>query len=874
MINQSVRRVIILLAILTSLVSEGVLAAAPMLLNDDFTARVVEASYLELLEDPGDSLSINKITTLKAEAFSEVTSDTINMGHSASSIWARFAIKDQSKNIGTKNKWLLEIGYPLLKRVEVFVVEGSQVEQSYSLGYAMEMGQREVQNRVFVQPIYLKPGREYHIYVNVMRKNGSIQLPLKIYRPNAFLTDAIKSNYVFGMFFGILFAMIIYNTYLFVSVGSRAYFYYILYIAFASTAFLTTTGYGFLLFWSQHPFINEYALQIPSSLAAITGLLFVRHFIGVKQYSVRYDRWISALVAVGGVLITVRLLTDYFLSEVITVYIALLSTVAPIMAVKCYRSGSRSAGFFLLGWATLFVGILLYTLSMLAILPSNSITSNAVLVGAALETLLLSLGLADRINTERRQKMLALEAQHKADLQLKATENQLIHSALHSGVTGLPNRTFLRTLIESNIKNSDNEKLVLVLISLNNFHEINKTLGHSNGDAVLYLITQKINTLCEGFRNIVEVEQHNDGAHYLTGVEGITFACLVKDDAIEDVQSHVLGLLKNLEQPIKYQGLSLDVDASASLAVYPEHGHNSETLIRNAHIALEAAATNNEKLAIYSQSIDPYSERRISLVGELREAIQNDELQLYVQPQISLLDNQVIGAEVLVRWIHPDFGFIPPDEFIPIAEKTGVIHSLTYWVCRKAFEYQAQLEAMGVGLKLSINISARNLQDANFKHQIVSLAKEQGVSLSEFVMELTETAVMTDPDNALKMMKMLHDEGITLSIDDFGTGYSSLSYLKKLPVSELKIDKSFVTEMAQNKEDQLLVRTSLNMGRNFAMKVVAEGIEDEVTLGLLREMGCDVAQGYHIARPMPGQDFNAWLADYVGFGGYGQQNTG
>lgn len=829
-----------------------------VLLQPGVGALDVSGKYLQFLEDEADSLTINEITTNRNRAFEAVASDTLNLGHTASSVWATFSVLAAGEAVGEPETWLLEIGYPLLKRVRVYVVSRDGILQSEDIGYGNPMSSRQIQNRFFIQPIELVSGQEYQIYINVMRKNGSVQLPIRLYRPQNFLLSEIKSNYVFGLFFGILLAMVVYNTYLYVSVGNRAYLYYILYILSAGTAFLTTTGYGYLFVWAELPIINEYSLQIPSTLGAITGLLFVRHFIKVRQYYRYIDRFISAMVGIGLLLIAVKLATHYFLSEIITAYVAIISVAMPFMAYQCYRKGSRSAGFFLIGWAALFVGIFLYTLSLLGILPSNTVTTNAVLVGAAMETLLLSLGLADRINSERREKYKALEAQHEAVVRLQKTEDRLIHRALHSGITGLPNRTFLRSSLESVMDRCD-DGFVLALVSLNNFHEINRTLGHSNGDTILYLVTQRINAFCAKVEHIVELEKHSDGTHYLAGIEGITFAFAVKTSSIHSVQNVVLRLLRNLEQPFEFQGLSLDIDASASMARYPDHGKNSETLIRNAHIALDASAGKSEKLAVYSPDIDSYNERRITLISDLRNAIDSDQLQLYFQPQLSLGSGEVGGAEVLIRWIHPEHGFIPPDEFIPLAERTGVIHSLTYWICRKAFEFKSQLDGLGVKLNLSINISARNLQDPEFQRHISRLAQEQGVSLSDFVMELTETAIMTDPDHAMSMLNALHDAGVRLSIDDFGTGYSSLSYLKKLPVDELKIDRSFIMEMVSNSDDQLLVKTTLSMGHSLSMTVVAEGIEDESTLAILQAMGCDLAQGYHIARPMPGDDFKAWI---------------
>ncbi|MCG8314948.1 MAG: EAL domain-containing protein [Pseudomonadales bacterium] len=816
------------------------------------------ANNLKYLEDPDDLLTVDELLTNRNKSFLLAENDTINLGHSASSLWAMFNVKVANEVLKQKT-WYLEVSYPLLKRVRIYLVANGQVLQTYHLGYQQQMLGREIPNRFFVQPLSLHPDVEYQIYVNVMRKHGTVQLPLRILGETAFVIDQISNNYVFGIFFGIMAAMIIYNFYLFLSVGGRAYLYYILYIASVTTAFLTTSGYGFLFIWRDFPVVNEYALQIPSTLAAIFGLLFVRHFVKVGAFFQYIDKFISYMVAIGLGLILLRLLTNYFLSESITIYVAFISTVIPVMVWQCWRKGSRSAGFFLLGWALLLVGSTLYTLNLLGILPANELTNNAVFVGAALETLLLSLGLADRINHERREKYAALSEKHEAVVGMKEAQQQLVHRALHSRVTGLPNRSFLRAKLDSIINERGQKPFSIVLISLNNFHEFNKALGHANGDAILNLLTQRMNNFCKSKPYLMPLEAVGSETFYLSGVEGTTFSVLIDEEKVQAVDSFVYNLISEVEQPLVFQGLNLEVDTTASLAKYPDFGTNSDTLIRNINIALEVATNAGEKLTRYSREIDPYSERRISLLGDLRHAIDHDELQIYLQPQVSLATGKVEGAEVLLRWIHPEYGFIPPDEFVALAERTGVIHSLTSWVCNQAFKEKAELQNQGVTLNLSINISARNLQDEAFKDQILELAKEYQIPTSEIILELTETAVMTDPDDALRMMSELHAGGLRLSIDDFGTGYSSLAYIKRLPVDEMKIDRSFVMDMLENKDDQLLVQTMLTMGKNLGLTVVAEGVEDENTLNLLANMGCDVAQGYHISRPMPANQFYPWL---------------
>ncbi len=852
----------LLLCLLVAAFSLPARAIETIVLDNTTTELALDRTQQEFLEDPADSLRIHDILSGKAPDFQPMQQDVLNMGHTDSSVWLHLRLTSAIKG-DHEHSWLLQLTFPLLERVDVFTVQNGELIQENRIGYAVPMQDRLVRHRFFVQPLQVEPDTTVDVYLNIMRKSGAVQAPLVISTPTAFLLAETSTNHVMGIYFGIMIAMIMYNFFLLFSVGNRSYFYYIVYITFTILTFQTFTGYGYLFLWPGQPWLNPYVTQIGAVMATISGIMFARHFVKFERYVPWMTPLSNGLIVLGVLLMAARILTDEFLSLEISAYCGVVVTVLPALIFICWRKGSRQAGFFLLAWGLFLLGVLLFTATLLGLLPSNVITTNGMMIGSAAEVLLLSLGLADRINRERKEKYQALQEQHKAIVRLKEAEDRLVHRALHSRTTGLPNRTFLRNALDNLIASEqDSLQFGLLLISLNNFHEFNKTLGHSNGDAILRIITERLTLLSRDMPGAIAIEQTETRRHFVAGVEGVTFAVLLRGVASKDLLDAIQNFQLHLEKPFEYHNLTLDVDATCGIAYYPEHGNNSENLMRNAHIALEAASGNKQKLAMYSPEIDPYNARRLSLLGELRHAIENNSLQLYFQPQISLRDFSVAGAEVLVRWIHPEYGFIPPDEFIPLAERTGVIHPLTYWICRQAFAFKRDLEMQGIDIHLSINISARNLQDNHFVEQIARLAGEAGISLKRIIMELTETAVMTDPEDALRVMKELNGQGVRLSIDDFGTGYSSLSYLKQLPVDEIKIDRSFVMEMVKNNDDQMIVNTTLTMGHNLSMEVVAEGIEDAVTLQKLKEMGCDLAQGYHIARPMPAADFFTWLSKY------------
>ena len=321
-------------------------------------------------------------------------------------------------------------------------------------------------------------------------------------------------------------------------------------------------------------------------------------------------------------------------------------------------------------------------------------------------------------------------------------------------------------------------------------------------------------------------------------------------------------LLKALEEPIVVEGQVVDVGASIGIVSCPENGTDMNALLRRADVAMYSAKRTNSGFAIYDERDDQHSAERLSLMSELRQAVERDELTLYYQPKVDLATHAVKYVEALVRWEHPTRGFISPDEFIPFAEQTGYIKSISRWVAEKAIEQCAKWHALGMDLKVSINVSARDLMHAELPETLEALLRKYNVEPCWLWIEITESAIMDDPNHAIATLDQLHALGMRLSIDDFGTGYSSLSYLKRMPVDELKIDRSFVMGMADDKDDETIVRSTIDLGHNMGLKVVAEGVENEAVLDHLKLLRCDLAQGYHVSRPLPPHKLESWLSEW------------
>jgi len=439
-------------------------------------------------------------------------------------------------------------------------------------------------------------------------------------------------------------------------------------------------------------------------------------------------------------------------------------------------------------------------------------------------------------------------------------------------LTGLPNRRFfqdclLKTLSQSAQKK---QKFTILLLDLDGFKEINDTLGHHVGDLFLGYVGKLLHGSLRALGTIsfdqlnatpgvLENELGINGA-MIARLGGDEFAILLpiikeSDDAVAVARC----ITQVLEPAVEIEGQSIVVSGSIGIATFPEHGIDAETLMRRADIALYAAKKTKTDYAIYDPVYDQNSSEQLTLNAELRAAIHEGQLLLHYQPKLDLVAGHVNSVEALVRWQHPERGLIFPDQFINIAEQRGLIGALTEWVLREALMQHKLWYKQGINLSVAVNVSPRVLYDLHFPEKIQQILNEFELSSEVLQLEITEEATMVDPERALKILHRLDEMGILLAIDDFGTGYSSLGYLKRLPVDEIKIDKTFVMEIAESEDDTKIVHATIDLAHNLNLKVVAEGVENESTLKTLQALGCDYAQGFFISHPAPAPQFIEWL---------------
>jgi diguanylate cyclase (GGDEF)-like protein len=427
---------------------------------------------------------------------------------------------------------------------------------------------------------------------------------------------------------------------------------------------------------------------------------------------------------------------------------------------------------------------------------------------------------------------------------------QLAAQAMYDPLTGLANRSLLHDRLEHEIERSKraHTSFGVVLMDLDRFKEVNDTLGHEVGDKLLREVGRR-------FKEAVRAE---DTVARLGGDE---YVVLVHDLDREGIPAIANKLLAALDKPFHWQNQGIDLGASLGVSLYPSQCRDASELLRCADIAMYVAKRAGKGYAVYAPDQVHTNRHDLSLKSELRAAIQADQLCLYYQPQIDHHSQRVIGVEALVRWNHPQRGFLAPDQFIPLAEDAGLIGPLTHWVLRTALAQLVILQRQAHVLTMAVNLSARNLHDMELPASISALLAESGVAPQDLILEITESAVMANPSDGLAILTELDRMGVTLSIDDFGTGYSSLAYLKGLPVDELKIDKSFVMDMVENENDAVIVRSTIDLAHNLGLKVTAEGVETRDAWHILGMLGCDCSQGYFMGRPMPAEKLEAWLRE-------------
>ena len=437
-------------------------------------------------------------------------------------------------------------------------------------------------------------------------------------------------------------------------------------------------------------------------------------------------------------------------------------------------------------------------------------------------------------------------------ISIGAQQAEIRKLAYWDRLTGLPNRARFRDAVQREIASQGavsemgKGSLAVVMLDIDRFKHVNDVLGYSFGDRLLIAVAKRL------------TQQNLRAGDMVARLGGDEFAVLLTQSDATSAEGVAQRIAKSFELPLAFEDQTVDLSASIGIACWPTHADDTDTLLSRAEVAMYAAKAKTTVMQLYDPALDSSSTQTLSLLTQLRRAVDQGELRLFLQPKIALADSKVVAAEALVRWQHPERGLVPPLDFIPFAEQTGFVRQLTLWMFDEAARLWRGLQLGDDRIRIAINLSTRDLLDIDFPARLETILARHAISADGFCLEITESAIMDDPQRAQATLDRLSELGFKLSIDDFGTGYSSLAYLKRLPVDELKIDKSFVLNMEKDEDDAKIVRSTIDLAHNLGLTVVAEGVENGLIWNKLRDLACDEAQGYFMSKPLPASEFVAW----------------
>nr|WP_100637979.1 EAL domain-containing protein [Marinobacter salexigens] len=806
---------------------------------------------VEFLRVPPD-VQMSPLEAAASDDWQRLKNNSPNFGYTQDTVWFRFEVP------ANPEVDLLELAYSQLDQVTFYLIESGELVDTVITGDRYPFTQRPILNRHFLFPF--SPGiTENRQILLKIRTGGTLQAPLALWNTQAFFEHASVEEQLHAVYYGILISVIFFNLFVFLSLREPLYLFYVLSTLGYLLLISNINGTAYQLIWPESPEIQNRAMLFTVPLAVIFTLLFSRSFLKLKQTAPNLNRIVLGFITVNAAITIVTGFIDYSSAIRITVAMAipstlLLTAIGPLQ----WARGNPQAGYYTIAWGALSLGSAITAANKYGLLPNNFITTYGMEIGSTFEAMLLALALAARIYQERHEKVVAREAELKAMAARRSAELKLIESALHNSLTGLPNRTNFEMQVNDLVHQAPDTRHGIVVIHFNNLQSVTKTLGHQNSDLILELASKNLNAIASQVPGIISLGKHNGRSFSVASLDSETLACVVDANTTELAPRAVVRALEAIRSPVDYLGMHIPLNAQLGVAVSPVHGTDATSLIRKASIAEGSDRAHDRGIAYYKPSIDSYSASRLTMVSELQKALVNNELALNLQPKLDLRTGRITGMEALIRWPAREQP-APADQIITLAEQTGLIKPLTRWVLEQSLELRNRLLERGQLLDLSVNISPNNLREPDFPVFVKRLMGAHLQHKGAIIFEVTETSMMQDPVNALKALNSLADAGIPMSIDDFGSGYSSLSYIKQLPASEIKIDRSLITDLATREEDRVIVQTTINMCHSLGYLVVAEGVENEATAAILKEMGCDMIQGYLLSPPLPFEQMLTWL---------------
>lgn len=781
----------------------------------------------------------------------------LNLGFTSDPVWIRTTVRIPET---TDEQWYLAVPYPLLEEAQLQILREGRLPAIHQVTREQVI-QTSRHSDGYAVSLPIPKGLNGNLDL-VLRANSStsLQVPLELWREDYLLDHHRAESLYWGGYLGILFALVIYNLFLFLSLRDAAYGYYVLYLAFLGVVMLSISGVGTTFVWPQTPLVSRYALPIGTGFISLWGLFFARKFLKTSDFSARLDRTMKAAAGLAAVLIVYTVFDPYSSAQLAGLLGALVIMLLIGAGIAALISGLVIARYFVLAWTAFAAGASLYLLNIFGVLPVNDITNNALAAGSAAEVLLLSFALAHRIKEERANTIFALQMQQDGERKIKELTMRSLEQSMHDSVTGMPNTSLLNLRLRETAV--EDTRLALVLVHYPQVKEIASSMGYDLAEEMFRQLVRNFNHALAGPSSIICLETAEPAFLAIPDFGSIAFLVDLEDwhTRLEPFIEQIVG---NHEVSVNSVRLPLLMNLHCGVAIFPEHGKKAEMLFQHASAARDRSARDKLPVQVYSEEISAFARRRLGLMSALPPAIEAGELELFLQPQMNASGQQLVGTELLLRWNSPRLGPVPASEIIDIAENAGLIDLLSRFVVQQAWMVIRTLKDNDLDITCSINLSIQNLTNSSFTSFLLADAREQAVPMDRLIFEVTETSMMHNIDAVVGSLLLIADAGCKVALDDFGTGYSSLAYLSRLPINELKIDRCFVSQMCSSQHDLSIVENTLKLARTLNLETVAEGVEDAETLELLHRLGCHRVQGYHFARPMSLNDFCQWAEIYT-----------
>ena len=777
----------------------------------------------------------------------------INLGYTQATVWIKLRLSNpHSKPI----QRLLDVTYPLLDFVSLYEAFDQQLPKIIMRsGDRLPFTQRTFKHPGFISTLNLQANQQ-HNYLVKIKSGAPIQTELILWTANAFQSHYRQQSSILFFYLGLILSSAAFNFLVFLYLKEKVYLAYSLYAA--SFALFMTSQHAILFeyVFPSAPELHHWSQLLLSNMAISFTALFNLLFLKIKTFS--KSGWgLLTFITLPVLLLLGSSAMSFTMAIQVTVFGALI-IIPAIFVIGLFNVKKNTDGWlFIAAWVCLFIGIITFLTSKIGLIGFSPLINHSILIGSALELLIFAAALARRIHSEKVKRIQAQQIIIEGSKQTAKLHEDIIYSTTHHNITGLPNRNYFERWLNLHLRKG--KPCTLVLFHLSRLHEIDKTLGREISNEALEAFGLKLNSEIQLLDNIEVLDSKE--SFYVATLSASTHGLIINKAISDSLLSHLKYFQGSLNTALMIDNLEIDPYVHCAYALYPEHGRDAQILMRHAGIALDAAPNFEQHIVQYTKEINPYNERRLKLMAELKRAIGSNTLDLYYQPLVDTYNGQFIGAEALIRWPHVEYGLIMPDEFIHIAEKTGVIQALSLWVIRTAVQPLKAWVNINPDFLLSVNVSALNLQDNKFISALHILFEDDLKLAKNMILEVTESQMMTDTQHAMKNLWDLSELGFHIAIDDFGTGYSNLAYLTKLPASELKIDKAFILNLENEPQNQVLVATAIQLAHNLGLKVVAEGVESEDTRILLGKLNCDFCQGFHFSRALPLQAFNGLYAD-------------